>query len=317
MYGQKETLYDILELPHNAPPGDIEKAYQNRAAELRKQTAAQDPRRVALLREAREVLSDPERRAAYDRSLRSETFLGPAETTPLPWKPIGIGVAAVVAAIALYFVLRPPPPAKPGTPKEVLAAITDSLGYLENLDVGGRTTPVGLSVAIDETTLITTCHGIRAGAQLVVNNGAALVPARVTLADQDLDLCKVAIDSGRKPAKLGGPEPTAGDTVYALGSTESGGLIFAAGTVVDLVATPKGKLVEITIPIPSQASGGPVLDPFGRVLAIATAPNPVGAGRHFAIPVGWIREMRSRAPETAPAKPPENKAPEPRPRARK
>jgi S1-C subfamily serine protease len=312
MYGQKETLYDILELPNNAPPGDIEKAYQNRVAELRKQTAAQDPRRVALLREAREVLSDPARRAAYDRSLRSESFEGTAETKPLPWKPIGIGVAAVAAAIALYFLLRPPPPAKPGTPKEVLAAITDSLGYLENLDVGGRTTPVGLSVAIDETTLITTCHGIRAGAQLVVNNGAALVPVRVTLADQDLDLCKVAIDSGRKAAKLGS-EPRAGDTVYALGSTESGGLIFAAGTVVDLVATPKGKLIEITIPIPPQASGGPVVDPFGRVLAIATAPNPVGAGRHFAIPIGWVKEMRSRAPEPAPAQ----KAPEPRPRARK
>ena len=311
MYGQKETLYDILELPNNAPPGDIEKAYQNRVAELRKQKAAQDPRRVALLREAREVLSDPARRTAYDRSLRSESFLGTSETAPLPWKPIGIGVAAVAAAIAIYFVLRPPPPAKPGTPKEVLAAITDSLGYLENLDVGGRTTPVGLSVAIDEKTLITTCHGIRAGAQLVVNNGAALVPVRVTLADQDLDLCKVAIDSGRKPARLGS-EPRAGDTVYALGSTESGDLIFAAGTVLNLVATPKGKLIEISIPIPPQASGGPVVDPFGRVLAIATAPNPVGAGRHFAIPVGWIGEMRSRAPEAAPAK-----APEPRPRPRK
>jgi serine protease Do len=311
MYGQKETLYDILELPNNAPPGDIEKAYQNRVAELRKQKAAQDPRRVALLREAREVLSNPARRAAYDRSLRSESFLGTTETTRLPWKPIGIGVAAAAAAIALYFVLRPPPPPKPGTPKEILAAISESLGYLENLDVGGRTTPVGLSVAIDETTLVTTCHGIRAGAQLVVNNGAALVPARVTLADQDLDLCKVAIDSGRKPAKLATAEPKAGDTIYALGSTASGELTFAGGTVVELVATPKGKLVEITIPVPPLASGGPVLDPFGRVVAIATAPNPVAAGRHFAIPIGSVNEMRSRAPEAPP------KAPEPRQRPRK
>ncbi len=316
MYGQKETLYDILELPRNAPPGDIEKAYKNRVAELRKQSAAQDPRRVALLREAHEVLSDPERREAYDRSLRSETFLGSQETTRLPWKPIAIGVAAAAAAIALYFLLRAPPPAKPGTPKEILAAISDSLAYLENLDVGGRVSPVGLSVAIDEKTLVTTCHGIRAGAQLVVNNGAALVPARVSLADQDLDLCKVAFESGRQPARLGA-EPKAGDPIYALGSGTSGELIFAGGTVVGLVPTPSGKLVEITIPVPPLASGGPVLDPFGRVVAIATAPNPVGGGRHFAIPVSWIREMRSRAPETAPAKPPEKKAPEPRPRPRK
>ena len=192
-----------------------------------------------------------------------------------------------------------------------ISAISDSVGRLENLDVGGRTTPAGLSVALDEKTLITTCHGIRAGAQLVINNGAALVPVRVTLADQDLDLCKVAVESGRKPAKLGAATPKAGDAVYALGSTASGELTVTDGTVVDLVPTPKGKLVEITIPIPPFASGGPVLDAFGRVMAITTAPNPIGGGRHFAIPLSWVAEMRSRPPE-APAK-----APEPRPRAKK
>jgi hypothetical protein len=308
MYGTKETLYDILELPRNAPPGDVEKAYLNRIAELRKQASAQDPRRVALLKEAREVLSDPDRRAAYDKSLRTERFEQLPESKPIPWKPIGIGAGVLVAAVALYGVLRAPPPAKPGTPKEILAAIEDSVGRLENLDVGGKTTPAGLSVAIDDNTLITTCHGIRPGSQLVINNGQALVPVRVALADQDLDLCKVAVETGRKPAKLAASAARAGDPIYALGSTSSGTLIAMVGTVAGAVTTPKGKLVEITVPVSPFASGGPVLDPFGRVVAIMIAPNPVDPGRHFAIPLSSIAEMRSRSPETA-ARAPEKARP--------
>ena len=108
MYGQKETLYDVLGLLRNATPDAVERAYQRQKAEMQKDAAPADPRHVALLHEAYEVLSDPQRRAAYDASLRTRKFLGiHAEVPPrTKWAAIAAGLAA--AAIALYFVLRPP-----------------------------------------------------------------------------------------------------------------------------------------------------------------------------------------------------------------
>jgi S1-C subfamily serine protease len=48
------------------------------------------------------------------------------------------------------------------------------------------------------------------------------------------------------------------------------------------------------MPIAANASGGPVLDAFGRVVGIATAPHKFGAGVNAAISSASIPEMRSR-----------------------
>lgn len=64
----KQTLYDILGVAQDSSFEDIEIAYEKRYKELRSETSW-DSNRIVMLNEAREVLSDAGRRAAYDSSL--------------------------------------------------------------------------------------------------------------------------------------------------------------------------------------------------------------------------------------------------------
>ena len=68
----KQTLYDILEVSRDASFEDIEVAYARRFEKLKGETSW-DSNRLVMLNEAREVLSDAARRAAYDASLEVST----------------------------------------------------------------------------------------------------------------------------------------------------------------------------------------------------------------------------------------------------
>lgn len=302
MYGGKQTLYDVLELRRNATEADVARAYARMKAEMAKGMSTPDPRRIALLHEAHEVLSDPQRRAEYDKSLKDSKFFGrKAGVTPrIKWAGVIAGIA--VAAIALYLVLRPTGPPQ-WKAQEYLAAASSSVGRLQSLDVSGRAKTVGHAVAVEPGVMATTCHGIVTGALLVVQLETRTVPVRVSMADGKLDICRLAgEDVGNQAPRFGGDLPKAGDKVFTVNADASGKLGVAAGTVKELVASADGQVIEITIPIAPDASGGPLFDSQGRLIGLTAAPHAYGEGRHIALPAAWIREARSRAATRGAAK---------------
>src|ERR1700686_637654 len=103
MYGGKTTLYDILGVSRDAKLTDIGGAYNKFRAEMNDETMPPNPRRAALMREAFEILYDPEKRAAYDQSLRApKVLLGQATSRVTPLHA-GAGLALVIIAAAAYF----------------------------------------------------------------------------------------------------------------------------------------------------------------------------------------------------------------------
>jgi S1-C subfamily serine protease len=330
MAGQKKNLYEILGVPRDANSLDIGLAYQRRTAELQR-AVPPDPGAASFVHQAHEILSNPQRRAAYDASLvtaaekaaaaeQQEPDLvlegGEEEAKPRPkYLAPGIGVVTVLV-IAIFFAMRshapeapkpvepvvaapkpppPPPPPQPLGPEQILPAALQSVGRVMSYEMSGRAVPLGMALATEPGTMITTCHGIPGGSQLVVRVGADSNSANLTVTDEVLDLCKLAIAGlNARALPIAPDEPRPGDKVFALGVNAKGDFALTEGTVKVLRPSPQGKVIEISVPIAPGGSGGAVFDTYGRVVGIATTPHNYGAGLNIAIPSSLIETMRTR-----------------------
>ena len=331
MPAQKQTLYQILGVAPDAPQADIAAAHERRVAELR-DAPVQDPTALALVNEAYGVLRNPERRRVYDASLAAARERAAAEAQadaefvaeevdPQAAKRKSWPILAAVAALAIvviYYALRParlpdpqskpepvaqapqqppPPPAPPPerTAADILKSVTGAAGRLSSVEMSGQATPLGVALAIEPGTMVTTCHGIPAGSKLVVHIGKDSFPADLAITDERLDLCRLTVAG--LPGKIltvAREEPVAGAKIFALGVSAAGEFALTEGTVKQLRTTPDGALLELSMPIAPGGSGGAVFDAQGRIAGIATTQFRGVQGADLALPASWLAQMRSR-----------------------
>jgi S1-C subfamily serine protease len=326
MASQKKDLYQILGVPRDANSIDIGLAYRRRTSELQR-AVPQDPSGQSLLHEAHEILADPQRRATYDSSLvtaaekaaaseqaEPDLVLESGEEEEDPRKKfVKPGIAVVVVIIiAIFFAMRSghapeapkpepvaeapkPPPPQPIGPDQILRTALQSVGRVMSYEMSGRAVPLGFAVALEPGVMVTTCHGITGGTQLVVKVGEESNSGSLTVTDEVLDLCRVSVPALKGHAVTLAPEDAkAADTIYLLGANAKGELALTEGTVTQLRSAGEGKVLEISVPIAPTGSGGAVFDVFGRVIGIATTQHSYGANLNIAIPAAAIAQMRSR-----------------------
>jgi DnaJ domain len=289
MYGGKNTLYEILGVSRDAKHTDVGRAYQRLRAAMHDETAPPDPRGAALIKEAYEILSDIDRREAYDTSLRAPRVLLRNAGSRIDARWVGAAVCLAIAAAAGWWVLGPksPPRDSMRSPIEIANAATVAIGRLQSIDMSGRSTPLGLAFAVEDGVMATSCNGISPGAELVVIIVPRVIQARVMMADDSHALCKLAVQgAGAWPLALSAVDSKRGDRVYATSVNGVGEVVLKEGTVMRVLAEPKGRIIETTIPMALVSGGSPLLDGLGRVLAIFVA-QPHGMGRYVAVPPAW------------------------------
>jgi len=328
MASGKRSLYEILGVDRDANSIDIGLAYERRRDAL-SSSMPPDSSEAALVQQAYEALTDPRRKAAYDASLvtADEKAAAASQATPdfvieseeppprsRAWA--GVGAGLVILAAALYFTFRaehaaappkravdeapkpvvqaPPPPPKPLPAATILAAATSSVGQLLSYDMGGQAKPLGIAVAIDRGVFLSTCHGIAAGSALVVRIGLESHSGSLAVADEELDLCRIAVPDLRGAGLPTGEEPKTGERIYVMGMNARGEVALTEGTVKRLRPAAPGSVLEISTPVAPGASGGPVFDTYGRLVGIATTPHAFGAGIDIALPASWFAQMRTR-----------------------
>ena len=330
----KKTLYQILGVPRDASEEAIGLAHEMKSAEMQ-HAVPPNPSGLAMVNQAREILSDPKRRAAYDASLVAAAEKAAAHQQSLEQEPdadaeadadeqdrkrkmrLGamIGGVALVMVI-LFFAIRPkspppppapepsaeapkpapPPPPKVRTAADIVADASTSGGQLLSYSMSGSGAPAGMALEVELGQMITTCHGIPAGAKLVVKVGPQLHAADLTITDEELDLCRLSVAGfATPPLKVATEEAKAGDRVFVVSANAKGEIAATEGKINQVRTTPRGRVLELSVPIAATASGGGVFNEFGQLVGIATAPHDYGAGLNVALPVSWIAQMRSRA----------------------
>jgi len=335
---RKKTLYDILGVANDAMPLDIGLAYRKRQDELER-AGAQDPSEAALLRQAHEVLSNPKRREAYDASLVTESEKAAAreqaqaqapdleldeadgESSRRRIPPVGIAVGVVAVLIIAFLLFHasthtreapppapvaeapppPPPPPQPQAPGDIFAQAPKSVGRVQGFEMSGRAVPLGLAFAVESGAMVTTCHGIPAGSQLVVSIGPEVHSASLLIVDESLDLCRLSVAPPLEPVALADHDVKPGDAIYALGANAQGELALTEGKVKSLMPDSRGPMIELSMPVAPNGSGGPVFDAYGKLVGIATTNHGHGASASLAIPAAWIGRMRSHESAPAPA----------------
>jgi len=266
MAAPRRTHYDVLGITPNAKAHEVQRAYDRLRAEMRKETAPPDARRVVQLQTAYEVLSDEARREAYDASLREVPRNAARRRQAVL---VSVAAAIVVVAGVSYYALRRTEGPAPRRESEILADAAPAVGRLQAVDPSGHIEPLGLAFAIDPGVLACACKGLAPNMELVVRIGTREVPARPASVDPGKGYCTLAApNTGSWPLASARFEPRAGDKVYAVRVAERGEPSLAAGTIRGIASASSLVVVEVGGAASAAIAGTPLVDVQGHVIAI-------------------------------------------------
>ena len=161
---------------------------------------------------------------------------------------------------------------------------------------GDAFSSTGTGSFIDENgTIITNYHVIESCHTINVTNQDGNVHKVVSVLgfDKERDLAIIKIDSQNENfIKLKTDKLKTGEKIYTLGSSLGLTGTFSEGIISSSSREIEGlEFIQITAPISSGNSGGPLVDEYGNVIGIATGAFTEGQNLNLAIPVKYINEI--------------------------
>ena len=290
MAAPRDSHYDILGVPRDAGPLDIQRAFDRFVADLDRAETPPDARRERLVREAHATLSDPAKRMAYDAALAARVA-GAAKGQRGVAIAVGSALVALAAGVygwqALKSSVQPPTDVASRPAAEIAAQAGRALGRVEAVDLSGQVTTLGFGVAVEAGTMVVACPTLVAGAQLKVRNGPRAVSARVAHRNESLGLCRLAVEGGgaASPLAIGAALPAAGRKGYAATLDGNGEAKLEETKVKRAFAEGARTLLEVEGAGPGEG-GAVLLDAAGRVAGVASASAPV----FLAVPGAFLAE---------------------------
>lgn len=331
----KRTLYDILGVPANATSDEIAHAFQERmTAAIARQADASEQK---LLKEAHSILSQQYQRDDYDASLlrqaqggigRATSAAAEFESPPKRWF-LWVMIGIVTAGMLYVWQGRKPATPKPlivdrvvvvnaetqntdvpsvattempqrteKTAEELFAQLAPSTAMVLAKHRDGFTQ--GSAVVIGSGLLITNCHVTKGSDEIQIKIGGEVQDAKVDIADEEFDLCRLSVLGLVAPAVSIGKvaDLRTGQKVLALGAPKGLELTISEGIVSSLREVPEGTIIQTTAPISPGSSGGGLYNTAGELVGIVTLTHRYGQNLNFAVPADWISAMSDRLVQT-------------------
>jgi serine protease Do len=163
--------------------------------------------------------------------------------------------------------------------QELQDVVGGAVGRVGPAVVGiGRGWGLGSGVVIEEGTVLTSAHNLRGSEATVTFAGGERETGEVAGSDSDHDLAVIGVETGdatRVEWDPSAPVPPIGASVVALANPGGRGLRATLGFVSSEGRSfrgPRGRrienVIEHTAPLPRGSSGGPLVDPEGRLLGL-------------------------------------------------
>ena len=300
MSKRNPTYYEILGIPSNAKHNDVGLAFNRKMRAIKREDAPPDLQGETKLKEAYGVLSDLDKRAAYDAKLRADIIKPKFGKNHAAYAAFFV----VIVGAGLFWYLRPtiapetvaPAAAAPGKPfQEVLNGAIPAVGRLQAVEMTGQQVHAGVAFTVEEGVAVTSCKGMSPTAQLKILIPPRVIPARVTLTDDELGLCKLEVPgAGTWPLSVSQVPAKVGDPVYTTRVGEGGEVTLLPGMVRAIKTEGKSTVLDVTTPLTAAHGGAPLLDLYGRVVAVANMPAG-GKETYVAIPASWGETVKVQA----------------------
>jgi len=187
---------------------------------------------------------------------------------------------------------------------EMVEKLQSSLVSITALN-GGEPFASGSGFVVNDRGIIATNYHVIEGSDglsIKIANGETYLNVTVLAADQRRDLALLKIPAVGLNALTFAPVDSAsvGDSIYAFGNplglegTLSSGIV-SAKRIWDGV-----QILQISAPISSGSSGGPVVNTAGQVIGVSTAGMDDGQNLNFAMPAKHVQAMLETGAEPVP-----------------
>lgn len=161
---------------------------------------------------------------------------------------------------------------------------------------------LGSGVLIAPERLLTNCHVVHNASQIKVSRGEESWLASADVGDTFRDLCVLKLPGHPgKPPPIAEPSSTkVGQAVYAAGYS-GGKFTVKKGQIKGLFtcACDGGKVIQTSAEFDPGASGGGLFNANGELIGILTFKSHSGGIFHFAIPVGWMKQLSTLPPPSS------------------
>jgi TonB family protein len=180
-------------------------------------------------------------------------------------------------------------------PQEIAKYSFESVVLIKTFDKNDLIHSMGSGFFVEQNTIATNMHVIKGAYRGIIKllNNDKEIPIKVIKAkDEKHDLALLTVNGNYPKLSLGNSDKVnIGQRVYVVGNPMGLEGTFSEGIVSSIRQVEEIKLIQITAPISSGSSGGPVLDKNGEVIGISFAQFIIGQNLNFAIPVNYLIEL--------------------------